>query len=403
MKLYILSRSPRSYSTRRLKKAAEHRGHKVRVLDTLQFAIALEQERPDVHYKGKHIALPDSIIPRIGASVTYFGTAIVRQFEQMGVFCLNSALGITHSRDKLRSLQILSRHDVGIPHTAFVRAKTDVMPAIERVGGAPVIIKVLEGTQGVGVILADSVKIAEAIIETLQSAKQNVLIQKFVAESRGRDVRALVVGDRVVAAMRRVARGQEFRSNVHRGGATEAVELSPEYEETAIRAAQILGLRVAGVDMLEGRDGPQIMEVNSSPGLEGIEGATKIDVADAIIQYMEDAVNIPDMDIRQRLTVSRGYGVGEVPIVPKSTLAGKSIETTGLRERDVVVLTLHRKKTVIANPKSSRVLQVGDRLLCFGRLDTLRSLIPPRKRRRPRRLTKKDRMEAMSPAPEGTN
>jgi ribosomal protein S6--L-glutamate ligase len=188
----------------------------------------------------------------------------------MGVFCTNSSNGITNSRDKLRSLQILSRHHIGIPRTTFVRDRTDVLPAIHRVGGAPVIIKLLEGTQGVGVILADSEKIAEAIIETLQSTKQNVLVQKFVAESKGRDIRAFVVGDQVVAAMRRTAQGQEFRNNVHRGGQVEPVELDDQYRETAIRAAQIMGLRVAGVDMLEGKTGPQIMEVNSSPGLEGI-------------------------------------------------------------------------------------------------------------------------------------
>ena len=193
------------------------------------------------------------MLPRIGASITYFGTAVVRQFEQMDVFCANSSAGIANSRDKLRSLQILSRHHIGIPATTFVRDKKDVLPAIERVGGAPVIIKLLEGTQGIGVLLAETVKSAEAIIELLQSQKQNVLIQKFVAESKGRDIRAFVVGDQVVAAMRRVAQGQEFRSNVHRGGLTEPVELDELYCETAVRAAQIMGLRVAGVDMLEGR------------------------------------------------------------------------------------------------------------------------------------------------------
>ncbi|MCA9297934.1 MAG: RimK family alpha-L-glutamate ligase, partial [Phycisphaerales bacterium] len=276
MNLGILSRSPRAYSTRRLREAAKDRGHKVRVLDTLHFAIDLEHGTPDLLYKGKPITHPDAVIPRIGASITYFGTAVVSQFHQMDVFCANSAHGITSARDKLRSLQILSRHDIGIPRTAFVRDRSDVLPAIERVGGAPVIIKLLEGTQGVGVILADTVKVAEAIIETLQSARQNVLIQKFVAESKGRDVRAIVAGDAVVGAMRRVAEGQEFRSNVHRGGRPEPITLDPAYEKAAVRAAQVLGLRVAGVDMLEANDGPQVMEVNSSPGLEGIERATRL-------------------------------------------------------------------------------------------------------------------------------
>lgn len=387
MKIGILSRSPRCYSTRRLRQAGEARDHTVRVLDTLGMSILLEAGQPRLFYRCKPMTGIDAVVPRIGASITYFGTAVVRQFEQMGTFCANSAVGITQSRDKLRSLQILSRHELGIPLTAFVRRKEDVLPAIERVGGAPVIIKVLEGTQGVGVILADSVKIAEAIIETLQSAKQNVLIQKFVAESKGRDVRAIVVGDRVVAAMRRTAQGQEFRSNVHRGGRTEPVTLDPVYEETAVRAAQILGLRVAGVDMLEGRDGPQIMEVNSSPGLEGIEGATDIDVAGAIMEYVADSVSFPDLDIRQRLTVSRGYGVGDVPILKGSALVGKTIAESGLRELDIMILTLTRSGTVIANPKQSRDLQVGDRLLCFGKLASIRSILPPRRRFRVRQLS----------------
>src|SRR5210317_2006898 len=251
MKLAILSCSPKCYSTRRLREAADQRGHKVKVLNTLKFAIDLEQGQPNLHFLQKQLTHYDAVLPRIGASITYFGTAVVRQFEQMDVFCANTSASITNSRDKLRSLQILSRHQIGIPKTTFARDKRDVLPAIERVGGAPVIIKLLEGTQGIGVLLAETVKSAEAIIELLQSQRQNVLIQKFVAESKGRDIRAIVVGDRVVAAMRRVAQGQEFRSNVHRGGLTEQVTLDEEYSETAIRAAQILGLRVAGVDLLE--------------------------------------------------------------------------------------------------------------------------------------------------------
>src|SRR5210317_859826 len=270
MKLAILSCGPRSYSTRRLREAAIQRGHKVLVLNTLKFAIDLERGAPDLYFRQKQLSQYDAVLPRIGASITYFGTAVVRQFEQMDVFCANSSAGISNSRDKLRSLQILSRHQIGIPKTTFVRDKKDVLPAIERVGGAPVIIKLIEGTQGIGVLLAESVKTAESIIELLQSQKQNVLIQKFVAESKGKDIRAFVVGDRVVAAMRRVEQGQEFRSNVHRGGVAEKVDLSDEYVETAVRAAQILGLRIAGVDMLESATGPQVMEVNSSPGLEGI-------------------------------------------------------------------------------------------------------------------------------------
>lgn len=384
MKLGILSRSPRCYSTRRFREAAEQRGHKVKVLDTMKFSIELNQGEPDLYFRGKLLAHYDAILPRIGASVTYFGTAVVRQAEQMDIYTPNAAHGIANSRDKLRSLQILSRHDIGIPHTCFVRNRNEVLEAVERVGGAPVIIKLLEGTQGVGVILAESARVAETIVETLHSARVNVLIQKFVAESKGKDVRAFVVGDRVVAAMRRVAQGQEFRSNVHRGGRAEKVELNDEYLQTAVRAAQIMGLRVAGVDMLESSDGPRIMEVNSSPGLEGIEGATQLDVAGAVVDFIAAQVNFPDIDIRQRLAVSRGYGVVELTIPPGSVFVGKTLAESGLRERDVQVLTLNRSTSVISNPKADRVLEENDRLLCYGKLELMRDLIPEKRRRRRR-------------------
>ncbi len=386
MKLGILSRSSLCYSTARLKEAADQRGHKAVVLDTLRFGIDLEAGEPDMFYRGKHLSHYDAVLPRVGASITYFGTAVVRQFEQMDVFCANSAAGISNSRDKLRSLQILSKHQIGIPQTTFVRHSKDVLPAIERVGGAPIIIKLLQGTQGVGVILADTVKIAEAIIETLHSTSQNVLVQRFVAESRGRDIRAIVVGDRVVAAMRRVANGDEFRSNVHRGGSVEPVELPDEFQSTAVRAAQIMGLRIAGVDMLESRDGPQVMEVNSSPGLEGIEAATGLDVAGAMIDYIAAQVDFPEIDIRQRLTVSQGYGVSEISIPEGSEYIGRTIRDSALRDRDINVLTLNRGTTVIPNPRSDRELEPNDRLLCFGKLEAMRDLIPPkaRKSRRPK-------------------
>jgi ribosomal protein S6--L-glutamate ligase len=269
-----------------------------------------------------------------------------------------------------------------MPATAFVRNRADVRQAIERVGGAPVVIKLLEGTQGIGVILAPQVKVAEAIIETLHSTNQNVLIQKFISESRGRDIRALVVGDRVVAAMRRVAEGDEFRSNVHRGGRVESVTLSPEYEQTAVRSAQIMGLRVAGVDMLEGNDGPLVMEVNSSPGLQGIETATGLDVAGAIVDYIASQVDFPDIDVRQRLSVSTGYGVAELVPNASSGQIGKELGELGLWERDITVLTLHRGAQVIPNPRKHVVLESGDRLLCFGKLDEMRGMIPERRRRR---------------------
>lgn len=384
MKLAILSCAPRAYSTRRLKEAALQRGHEADVLNTLKFAIDLDRGSPDLFYRQEHLDNYDAVLPRIGASITYYGTAVVRQFQEMDVFCANTAHGISNSRDKLRSLQILSRHSVGLPRTTFVRDKKDVLPAIERVGGAPVVIKLIEGTQGIGVLLAESVKQAESIIELLQSQKQNVLIQKFVSESKGKDIRAFVVGDQVVAAMRRVAQGQEFRSNVHRGGVAEPVELSEEFRETAVRCTQIMGLRVAGVDMLEGADGPQIMEVNSSPGLEGIETCTGLDIAGAVIDYIAAQVDFPEIDVRQRLTVSKGYGVSEIYVPEGSNFVGQTITQTKLRESDINVLTLYRGAKVIPNPRADRVLEPGDKLLCFGKMESMRGMIPRKEQRRRR-------------------
>ncbi|MER7796395.1 RimK family alpha-L-glutamate ligase [Microbacterium sp. NPDC096154] len=384
MKIAILSRAPRAYSTQRLRAAALDRGHEVKVLNTLRFAIDLSGEDPDLQFRGRRLSDYDAIIPRIGNSITYYGTAVVRQFEQMDVYTPNTANGIANSRDKLRANQILSRHGIAMPATAFVRNQADVIPAIERVGGAPVVIKLLEGTQGIGVILAPEIKVAEAIVETLQSARQNVLIQRFVKESKGRDIRALVVGDRVVAAMRRSAKGDEFRSNVHRGGSVERVDLDEEYERTAVRAAQIMGLKVAGVDMLESDEGPLVMEVNSSPGLQGIEEATKLDVAGAIVDYIANQVAFPQIDVRERLAVSTGYGVAELVVHGDAELVGKRLADSGLRERDITVLTLHRGTGVIPNPNGSHVLEAEDRLLCWGKLEEMRSMIPERPKRRPR-------------------
>lgn len=382
MKLGILSCSTKCYSTRRLVEAAKQRGHEVDVINTKKLSIDLRERTPNLYYDQKQVLDYDAVLPRIGASITYFGTAVVRQFEQMDVYSANSSAGISNSRDKLRSLQIFSRHNVGIPPTTYVKDKNDVLPAIERVGGAPVVIKLIEGTQGIGVLLAETIKSAEGIIELLQSQKQNVLIQKFVAESKGKDIRAFVVGDEVVGAMRRVAQGQEFRSNVHRGGKTEMVELDEKYRETAVRAAQIMGLRVAGVDMLEGKDGPQIMEVNSSPGLEGIEGCTQLDIAGSIIDFISGKIDFPEIDIRQRLTVSRGYGVTELHIPEGSQYVGKKIAESGFSEKSINVLTLYRANTVIPNPKATRELEAGDRILCFGKLELMRELVPAKIRKK---------------------
>ena len=382
MRIAILSRARRCYSTRRLREAALARGHDVKVLDTLRFSMVVEKGQPDLFYKNRKLSRYDAVIPRIGASITFYGTAVVRQFEQMGVFTLNGSHAITVARDKLRALQVLSRHSVGFPATTFVRHRDDLLPAIDRIGGGPVVIKLLEGSQGVGVILADSRRVAQAIVETLQSARQNVLIQRFVAESRGRDVRAFVIGGRVVAAMRRIAQGDEFRSNVHRGGRTEVVQLEPELERTAIRAAQIMGLRVAGVDMLESHEGPLVMEVNSSPGLQGIESATGVDVAGAVIDHIEEQVLFPEVDLKQRLTLDKGYGVSEFPVTATSDLAGKSLAESRLDERDVRVLSIQRGSIVIPNPRGTQTLLAGDVVLCFGKLMALKHLIP-RDARRP--------------------
>lgn len=386
MKLAILSCNPNSYSTKRLVEAATDRGHKAKVLNTLNFAIDLTQGEPDLFYRNKLISNYDAVLPRIGASITYYGTAVVRQFQQMDVFCANTATAITVSRDKLRSLQFISKYGIGIPKTTFVRNKKDVIPAIERVGGVPVIIKLIEGTQGIGVLLAETMENAAAMIELLQSQRQNVLIQKFVSESKGKDIRAIVVGDQVVAAMRRVAQGQEFRSNIHRGAKAELVELDDTYKNAAIAATRILGLRVAGVDMLIGKEGPQILEVNSSPGLEGIEKCTNLDVAGAIIDYIAAQVNFPEIDVRQRLNVSKGYGVSEIYIPEGSHYINKSIEECDFRGEHINVLTLYHENKIIPNPKSSRILIAGDKLLCFGKLEAMRSMIPPktRKRRKPK-------------------
>lgn len=388
MHLGILSTAPNCYSTRRLVEAAVSRGHDVDVVNTLAMSLSLAEGEPDMFYKGKEAPIHDAIIPRIGASITYFGTSVLRQYEQMDVYTPNSSSGIINSRDKLRSFQILAKHNIGMPETAYVRRNQDILPAIERVGGAPVIIKLIEGTQGVGVVLAETVKVAQAIVEMLHGTSQNVVIQKFVKESKGKDVRAFVVGDQVVAAMRRTAQGDEFRSNVHRGGSVEAIDLPDDFKEMAIRASQILGLRVAGVDMLETVNGPQIMEVNSSPGLEGIEAATKLDIAGSIIDYIADQVNFPEIDIRQKLTVSRGYGVAEISIPEGSKYIGKTIEEMDFQEADIAVLTLKRGVSVVSNPKKSRVIENGDVLLCYGKLAFMKGLIPAkvRKKRSKRKL-----------------
>jgi ribosomal protein S6--L-glutamate ligase len=287
MRLGILSRKESLYSTRALVDAARARGHHADVLDTLLFDISVSRRNPELFYNGKPVGHYDAIIPRIGASITFFGLAVVRQFEMLGVYCVNESQAIARSRDKLRCLQILSRHDIGMPPTVYTRQADHVPSCIDRVEGPPVVVKLLQGTQGVGVVLAESARAAGSVIEAFHGLEQNILIQKFIRESKGSDLRALVVGRKVVAAMRRQAVAGEFRSNIHRGGTSKKLRLPAEYRKTALAAARVLGLRVAGVDMIESREGPMVMEVNSSPGLEGIQNTTKVDVAAAIIEHIE--------------------------------------------------------------------------------------------------------------------
>jgi ribosomal protein S6--L-glutamate ligase len=296
MRLGILSRNAALYSTRVLVEAARQRGHSVRVLDTLQFDIRLSKQNPQLFYQGEPVGPVDAIIPRIGASITFFGLAVVRQCEMMGIYCVNESQAIARSRDKLRCLQILSRHDIGLPPTIYTRQADHLTTCIDQVEGPPVVVKLLQGTQGVGVVLAESTTAASSVIEAFQGLDQNILIQKFIHESRGSDIRAVVVGRKVIAAMRRKAVAGEFRSNIHRGGTATRIRLPAEYRKTALAAARVLGLRVAGVDMIESDEGPMVMEVNSSPGLEGIQKTTGVDVAAAIIEHIEREVPLPTPD-----------------------------------------------------------------------------------------------------------
>lgn len=290
MNIAVLSRNQSLYSTRRLIEAAQKRGHHAEVIDPTRCDIVIEKRKPEIYYKGKHLNDLQAVIPRIGASVTFYGTAVVRQFEMMHVFTTVESQALVRSRDKLRSLQILSRAGLGLPKTVFTNYSRNVKDIIERVGGAPLVIKLLEGTQGLGVVLAETNNAAESVIEAFNGLQARVIVQEFIKEAGGADIRAFVVDGHVVGAMKRQGKEGEFRSNLHRGGTASVVELSDDEEITAIKAAKALGLGVAGVDMLRSDRGPLILEVNSSPGLEGIEGATGIDIARKIIRYIEKNV-----------------------------------------------------------------------------------------------------------------
>ncbi|MBP8283695.1 MAG: 30S ribosomal protein S6--L-glutamate ligase [Chromatiaceae bacterium] len=287
MKIAILSRNPRLYSTRRLVEAATQRGHEARVIDVLRCYMNIASHRPSIHLKGEELGRYDAVIPRIGASVTFYGTAVLRQFEMLDTYTLNESVAITRARDKLRSLQLLSRKGIGLPVTGFAHAPDDVQDLIKMLGGAPLVIKLLEGTQGIGVVLTETQQAAESVIEAFMGLKANILAQEYIREAGGADIRCFVIGDKVVASMKRQAKPGEFRSNLHRGGSASLIRITPEERSTAVRAARILGLNVAGVDILRANHGPVVMEVNSSPGLEGIEGATGKDIASTIISFIE--------------------------------------------------------------------------------------------------------------------
>ena len=287
MRIVMLARNQNLYSHKRLVEAAEQRGHEIRIIDTLRVYMNITSHRPEVRYAGEVLPNFDAVIPRIGASITFYGLAVLRQFEMMGVWPLNESVAIGRSRDKLRSLQLLSRAGIGLPVTGFAHNTRDTEDLIGMVGGAPLVIKLLEGTQGIGVVLGETHSSAKSVIEAFRGVKANILVQEFIKEAKGVDIRCLVIGGKVVAAMQRKGAPDEFRSNLHRGGSASVIKITPEERSTAVRAAKTLGLNVAGVDMLRSNHGPVIMEVNSSPGLEGIEKATGRDIAGEMIEFLE--------------------------------------------------------------------------------------------------------------------
>ncbi|HEX7036123.1 MAG TPA: 30S ribosomal protein S6--L-glutamate ligase [Pseudomonadales bacterium] len=288
MKIAILSRNPRLYSTRRLVEAARERGHTAIVVDTLRCYMNVAMARPSIHYKGADLGDVDAVIPRIGASITFYGCAVVRQFEMMGVYSVNESVAISRSRDKLRSMQLLARRDIGMPITGFAHSPDDIPDLIDMVGGPPLVVKLLEGTQGVGVVLAETRQAAQSVIEAFLGIDVDIMVQEFIQESKGTDVRCFIVGDKVVAAMQRTGRPGDFRSNLHRGGTAQLTKITPTERRTAVRAARAMGLNVAGVDLIRSNHGPLVLEVNSSPGLQGIEQASGKDVAGAIIRFIEE-------------------------------------------------------------------------------------------------------------------
>ena len=372
LKLAVLSRGPRLYSTRRLVQEAKLRGIDVEVTDPMKFSLFVDDGAIDIQYAGEPFT-HDVVIPRIGHSITKHGVAVLRHMEQLGIWTANTGQGILQSRDKLHASQILARNKIPVPKTTYVRDSIDVEPAIDFVGGLPVVIKVTQGTQGQGVFLRHTVHESRSLIQGLLLTGKSVLVQEYIAESHGKDIRALVVGDRVVAAMRRKARGREFRSNYHLNGTVEKVEISEEFEEQAVRAARVLGLNVAGVDLLEGNNGPLVLEVNSSPGLEGIEKASGVNVAGEIIDYVMSETAFSEVDLDQLLRTVPGSGVLSLQLRNHPMMVGNKISDLFKTSHEIPVFALSRENKLLWNPEPDVQLRYDDVIICYGELNQLRA------------------------------
>jgi ribosomal protein S6--L-glutamate ligase len=371
-RLAILSRGPRLYSTRRLVEEARVRDLDVAVLDPMQFSLFVTEQEIGIHHQGNKFDY-DAVIPRIGHSITRHGVSVLRHLEQLDVWTANTSQGILQSRDKLHSSQILARNKIPTPRTAYVRDMKDIEHATEAVGGLPVVVKVTQGTQGQGVFLRHTIHETRNLVQGLLVTGKAVLIQEYIAESHGKDIRALIVGGKVVACMRRKARGREFRSNYHLNGTVENVEINEEYAEVACRAARVLGLNVAGVDLLEGNNGPLVLEVNSSPGLEGIEKSSGVNVAGAIIDYVVSESDFSEVNVDQLLRTIPGQGVLSVHLRNHPHLIGSPISE--IFKGEIPVFALSRASDLIWNPEPDIQLRFGDSLICYGDLDLLRANI----------------------------
>ena len=370
LRLAVLSRGPRLYSTRRLIEEARVRGIDVSVIDPMQFSLFVNEDNIDILHQGKPFNY-DAVIPRIGHSITSHGVAVLRHLEQLGIWSANSSSGIIQSRDKLHSGQILARNKIPTPATAYVRDMKDVGRAIDSVGGLPVVVKVTQGTQGHGVFLRHTLHEARNLVQGLLMTGKAVLVQEYISESHGKDIRAFVIGDKVVACMRRRARGREFRSNFHLNGTVENVDISDEYREVACRAARVLGLNVAGVDLLEGVNGPLVLEVNSSPGLEGIEKASGANVAGAIIDFVSNDHNFAAVNMDLMLNTVPGMGALSIHMKNHPYLVGCTIsELHGSRKP--AVMALSRDGDLIWNPEDETQLRFNDVIICYGELEDLK-------------------------------